>query len=503
MSDLGRPVGALGPRILRGMELNLIAQAGSLAVALYFTPKLVHGLGPAGYAVYALAWVLLGYSTLLSLGTMVGVQHYTALRRGLGKGPGGLLPYVLAFQFAAACLGALALAVGSRWVALSFLNVDAPMLDSAARSVALAAAAVPCHFVVLFAANVLYGLERFAGYNALMTLPQAAVTAAAGLLASAGLGPEAAVLAVVAVHLAAAAVGLFLIRGELAAPELERAEAARFARFSLDSFAAQALWQAKFQGDKAFIGKFLPLAHLAYYAVPSSMAQKFNALYGAVNTAAFPMMTELHARGERERLKRLYLKSTELMLFAVAPLTALAFVLVPQFLTLWLGPEFSARGTWPFRMLLLANAVYLGTYLSNAAALGQGAPRPLGGLLAVQTAMLALVWSVAVPRWGINGAAAGLLLVELLCVPVFLQRVHRRFLDLGWGEFLAACWRPLCAGAAVAAAGIPVHGRVGSWGGLAAGALLGVVLYAAAAWALVERADRELLKDWLKAKIAA
>ncbi len=495
----------LAHRVMRGVELNLLGQAASFAAALLLTPWVVHGLGTEGYALYTLLGTALGYLLLLTGGTGIGGQRFTAtlLGRGDKGGVSGLLRYSLTLHIAAALLGAAALWLGRGAIAAAFIDPQGRIAERAPFVVSCAAAAALPSFLLQFCLHALYGAQNFPAYNLLRALESAAPLAAAALALWGGGGLRMVALSFVAVQGALALLSLFLAR-PLLAPKPVRSERQRkdFLLFSAKSWVGQVFWMLMYQGDRVFIGALLPLSQLGFYAVSAALARKFNVLCGAVADSVLPMMSELHGRGEDARLRRLYLKATEVSLFIVLPLSVLSFVLVPQFMTLWLGPEFSHRGTWPFRWLLLANFAYLATQLPHYAALAKGAPEYTGLQQGAKTALLFLTWSLLIPRLGILGAALGLAFAEWAITPFFLAYAHRKLFGLGWWEyFTQACWRPCVAGLGFAALGLFSHSFIGSWLGLCSFGASGLALFYALGYRLLDADAKKLLKGWAEKKL--
>lgn len=501
MSDL-----PLGPRLLSGVQYYLLGQIAVVAVNLFATPLIVHGLGPDGYALYTFMWTLSGYLIVLNIGTSITIQRYVAYYTGKGELPrlSSLLRRLLAFHIVMSLVAAGLLLAGKDWFIVHLLHTHGAVLNAAPGVLLCVAVATPAYFVLQFALNVLYGMQRFGTYNFFFALQSllVAVCAAALLLLGKGL-PEIAVVFIVA-HAALAAGALWSIRSALTSPGLSptKEELSEISAFSLKNLANTALWTLIFQGDRAFIGSRLPLAQLGFYIIPASLAQKFNTFSGAAMVAANPMIAELHGRGQEERLRRLYLKASELSLFFLLPLSILAFVLAPQFLTLWLGEEFSRWGTWPMRLLLLSNLIYFATLLPNNIAVGKGRPGVYTFMQTAKVVILVVAWLILLPRYGIIGAASGALLAEILCAPFFVGYVHKRFLAINWKTFFSeVCARPVIAGAGLAVLGMVVHGRAGTWPRFIACGVIGGALYLAIGYRLLEPEAKALLSDWLRRKI--
>lgn len=495
----------LAHRVMRGVELNLLGQGASFAAALALTPVVVHGLGTEGYALYTLLGTALGYLLLLAGGTGIGGQRFTATLLGGGKKgeASGLLRFSLKVHLAAGLLGAATLWLGRGFIVRSFVDAQGHTLERAPFVVSCAAAAVIPSFLLQLCLHALYGAQEFSAYNLLRALESAATLAAAALALWSGGGLRLVALSFVAVQGALALLSLTLAR-PLLAPRPAGSERRRgeFLLFSAKSWVGQMFWVLMYQGDRVFIGALLPLSQLGFYAVSAALARKFNVLCGAVADSVLPMMSELHGRGEDARLRRFYLKATEISLFIVLPLTVLSFVLVPQFMTLWLGPEFSHQGTWPFRLLLLANFAYLATQLPHYAALAKGAPEYTGLQQGAKALLLLLAWFLLIPRLGILGAALGLAFAEWAITPLFLAYAHRRLFRLGWAEYFAqACWRPAVASLALAALGLFSHSLIGSWPGLIACGAVGLALFYGLGYRLLDEDAKKLLRGWAEKKL--
>ena len=492
---------SLSLRVLRGVEITLAGQAAIVLVNLAVTPAIIRGLGPEHYALYTLIWTFMSYLMMLTLGTSLGVQTYTARLMGRpGQPLASLLRRTLAFQLALSGLGAAALWAARSWIAQRFLHGGT--VSQASLALASVAAAAPAYFALQFSVNILYGLQRFGAYNLFMFLQSASVPLCAVGLLAVGRGWREIAAAFVAVHVLLAVAALWSVRRTLRprdAPTGGEGRAEGFVRYCAQSLCAQASWVVTYQGDRLFISSMLPLGQLAYYSVSSGLSQKFNAFLGAVATTAYPMLAELHGQGEEAKIKRLYLKTTELSLFFMLPVVILSFVLIPQFMTIWLGEDFSRLSTWPFRLLVLANLSYLTTYLPYSVAMGRGSPHLSAYVNLAKAALLLAMWPFCIPRWGILGAAMGMLASEVATTPAYIAYIHRRFLNVGWREFWSeACRRPFFAALGPAALGLATHGLIGSWTGMLAFVAAGLFLFFGLGYWALDRDAKKILASWLK-----
>ncbi len=497
---------SLGLRMIRSVELQWLAQLCVMVVGLTTTPRIVHGLGTDGYALYVLIWTLLNYLTILTLGTGTAVQRCTAQyysHENKKSVLGVLLRRTLAFQLLMGAAGTALLLAGRGWITHHILQAQGPALADAPRVFACVAIAAPSYFVLQFSLSVLYGMQRFVAYNFLCTLQSIIMPLGALLLLWLGFGVREIAALFAGTSTLISATALWPIRASLTAPggPGKPDEYSEFLSFSVKNSISHVLSILSSQGDRFFIGSLLPLSRLSYYSIAAGLAQKFTIVSGSIAGAAFPMLTELHGKNETDRLHHLYLKATELSLFIALPFPILSFILIPQFLTLWLGQDFSLIGTWPFRLLVLANTIYIITYLPNSLALSKGASHLSGLGNTGRILILISLWPFLIRRWGILGAALGVLSAECLVCPPFIWHIHRKFLHItAWEFWSRACWRPLLAGTGLALLGLIVHGWIGTWTGLIAATLVSPIVYLAFGYWLLDDGAKSLLAQWLTDK---
>ncbi|MFA5139996.1 MAG: oligosaccharide flippase family protein [Elusimicrobiota bacterium] len=496
----------LGSRVFSGVEANLLGQAVLLGVNLWVTPGLIRGFGTDGYGVFTLIWTSLNCLYLLTFGTNMATQKFTAHYQGRGE-PASLsrmLRGSILFNAAAGLAGLCLLWAVHGWIAGRMLQTHAAMRADARHVLACAALATPAYFLTQFSADVCFGLQRFRTANVLLTLHFAGPAVAAAVLLHHGLGLHAVGTAFVVLQWALAAAALLCILSPLRVPtRSDGGEIREYFLFACRSFASQLAWVLTFQVDRIFIAKFLPLTDLGYYSNASSMTQKLNGFCAAIGQAAFPLFAELHGTEQNERLRRFYLRSNQLYLFLVLPLSVMTWILAPQFFTLWIDSEFSVRATWPVRLLVVGNLGFLACSLATVLASGKGLPQVGAYLQVGRTLALLVLWALFIPRWGIVGAALAFLLAQCLGAPFFVGHVHRRLLGITWGAYWSeSCRRPLLAAGVLAVFGLLTHGHVSSWPSFLTYGTFSMALYYAVGYRLLDQDARDALREWVERKLA-
>jgi len=212
----------------------------------------------------------------------------------------------------------------------------------------------------------------------------------------------AASLALVAV---AQVFGLQKILPSLARSAPPRFETEKWLRVSLPMLTTAVSYAFISQIDIALVGIWLPPAQVGLYAAASKTAMLVSVLLVSVNAIVAPMIAELFAQQEMEKLSRLTRTATQWMTLPVLGATVI-LALTGRSVLGWFGSRFS--DAYPALMILtlgqLVNALTgpVG-YLTELTGHQQVSARIY--LLAAALAVTLNIWLI--PRLGILGAAIG------------------------------------------------------------------------------------------------
>lgn len=495
-------------RFLKNFGFSLGGQLVIAALNLVFVPMLVHGLGLETYGLYILLHAATNYLSLSVLGA--GSSSVKFVAEAAGARDGRKLRDALKLSALLHSLGPIAagaaLAAAAPWLGVHLFHVGPELADRAAFVLRCAAAASVFWAASQWASSALQGVQRFDAYNVVLMLQSGLGTTGAALLVRAGHGLRAAALWYVGVNALAAAVALVLtwrlVRPVTRAlPAGSGLAARRFVLYSFSLWLAPMAWIITFQFDKLFIARAASLTALTLYAVPSNLLQRLQILPASIGSVVIPMMSELGTE-HHEDLARVYLKTQRFMLWLVLPVLAVLFAVMPQFLGLWLGGEFGGRSVWPARLLVLAQACYALTTVPNAAAMSRDRPSWMSALAWGQAIVSLIGWRLLIPRWQLVGVAAASLLAQLIPASVYLEAVHRLLKIGSWRFLTETLARPAAAALLLAGFLLTLHERATSWAALIALCAAGGAVYAAAAYALASREDRDAL-TWASRKAAA
>jgi O-antigen/teichoic acid export membrane protein len=258
------------------------------------------------------------------------------------------------------------------------------------------------------------------------------------------------------------------------APRAERTVWRSLLLAALPVGAALAVSEVFFRLDTLLVSAFRSYHEVGLYSLAYRMVELIAILPAIVMTSVFPLLSS-YLQDDRARARRTIDAAGDLFAAVGLPIAAGGLIVAPDLVTAIGGEEFAGAAD-ALRILLFAVALAFvsGLFGHSLIAGGRQTSELRLGLIALG---FNLVFNlVAIPAWGIEGAAAVAVASEVLLVTGGLLLVRR---DLGLTPRFALLWRAAVAAAVMAG----VLALVSSWplGVLLA---LGVLLYATALWAL-------------------
>jgi O-antigen/teichoic acid export membrane protein len=349
-----RKVGALTQNSI----YNLLGQGLPMLVGLVTIPRLVHALGVDRFGVLTLTWAVMGYFSLFDLGLGRALTQIVAERTGVGdrRELPDIIHTALTMMVVLGLMGGVCLALASPLIVGHALRMSPSLHHETLYAFGLMAFSIPAVTLLAGLRGILEARQRFLEIN-LLRLSMGVLTF---------LGPW--LVSFRTVHLFWIVLSLEVMRyGSLLAYYLtckrlipEMKEAGQF---------QSRHWKAllKFGGwmtvtniisplmvnlDRFFIGAFVSVSAIAYYATPFDMIIKVLAVPGAVTSVLFPMFGSLHRQDHQETV-RLYRKGLKTILLILSPLLLVLGVSAHWILLHWLGPAFALQGTGVMRILCI------------------------------------------------------------------------------------------------------------------------------------------------------
>lgn len=398
-----------GPLLARNVVWNLLGNAAPTAMAIFFIPILVRGLGKERFGVLTLAWALIGYASLFDLGLGRALTQLVA--RKLGEGKEQEIPSLawtsLTLMLVLGLAGTLAVFLISPWLVGRGLNVSAALQRETLQSSWLLGLSIP--FVIttaglrgLFEAHHRFGLVNW------LRIPMGLLTFGGPVLVlpfSRSLVPV--VTSLVVGRIAAWAAHLLCLR---VLPEFgrsivwERSAVGPLLRFGGWMTVSNVVGPLMVTLDRFLIGALASMTAVAYYVTPYEVVTKFLVLPGALAGVMFPAFSASFVQ-DRERTAVLFSRSVKSLFLTLFPAMLCTVALAKDGLTLWLGAEFAQHS---YRVLqVLAVGVFINSvaYAPTTLLHGVGRPDLTATLHLIELPLyLASLWWL-ISRRGIEGAA--------------------------------------------------------------------------------------------------
>jgi O-antigen/teichoic acid export membrane protein len=425
---------------IRRVRRNAISNAiGVVAPALAWVmvvPFLVHSLGEQGYGVYTIAISFAGMLGFLELGLTSAATKYIA-EVDTQSDPKRLEKIVSSN---------LSLYVGLGGVITLLCFISAPFIaplmfrdsNMTQEDLALIVSMIGLIFAFTLLRNalssVLMGLQRYDIYNGIQVTYAIALTLVQGTIAING-GQVTGLMLGNIVVMTASLIGLILaIHHLVPGIHLVRFPDTYFMRvlfsFGMYMMLINLAGTILFNVDKVIIGHILGSESVTFYAIPTQITLKIHNGLAVFVSFIFPLTSEVQSIGDKGTLKKIYLNSTRV----ITLLDGLAMVFLGtfahQFLTLWIGPDFSAVSAPILILTALGYLLFALSITPYYVLLGMGHPRELAILNTLATLCVTSCLYVGVTSFGLIGGSVGAAIGmgAMVILPWYVQRL----LGISW-----------------------------------------------------------------------
>lgn len=495
--------------LVRNAFSNLLGAVIPALVALATVPMVVRGLGDASYGVYSLVTAIVGYFAVIDINVTAGSVKYIAEfnahkdRDRINE----TVYFGLSVYSLLGLAGGLGLFVGAHFFVTRVFSVPASLAGEAVATLRLAALGFFIGQVQNYLQSIPQSLMRYDIASRIEMLFGTGVPLLTVGVLMLGYGLFEVILVRVVASTINCAVLWRCIRHLLPDLAFRRPGAAirrELLGFSAYSFLSRFATMSYAYADKLIIGSLVGVTGLAYFTVASTLANRILSLTYRLSGVFFPAASALAARGELERLERLYLKASRYVVFLNASVLVLVAVFSYQILYYWMNPQFARAGQVVLTVMALSQFIDSLTNLPSLVNDGMGHPR-FSGMFALARALFGLVVVyIGVAVWGIEGAAWGHLVASVLLTCAFLVAVHGRTVPAHLGDLVRKSYSPSAIGVGLVAFVAAIGNRLFDTGPLELLLLVlltGAALFAYGAAFVVEKDDKLLawtrMKDWI------
>jgi O-antigen/teichoic acid export membrane protein len=302
-------------------------------------------------------------------------------------------------------------ALGSDWIATSWLQAESLPVDVVAQAFVIMGLVAALRFVEGIYRSCIVGLQRQVLFNVITSI-MATVRALGAVAILAWVSPSIEAFFIWQGLMSAVTVGILAIASYAMLPGAKRG-----GRFSLP--ALRGIW--RFAGgmlgitflatllsqmDKILLSKLLSLSEYGYYTLAVAVSAAVFILVVPITQALYPRLCELHARGDMGEIVKLYHQGAQFVSVVAGSAAIVLILFAETFLRLWTqDPNLVQRVAPLLSLLMLGNLLngLMGIPYQTQLAHGWTGLAVRVNIVAVSLIVPAILW--VTPRFGAEGAA--------------------------------------------------------------------------------------------------
>jgi O-antigen/teichoic acid export membrane protein len=419
------------PLLARNTVLNFAGYGVPLIVAAFSIPLIIKGIGTDRFGILTLAWVIIGYLSLLDLG--IGRALTKVVSEKIGKGqlqdiPSTICTALSAMLLLSICIGTV-FGFSTHYIAHELLEVPLKLKQETEDALLILSVFIPVIVISVGFRGVLEAHQRFDLVNSIR-IPLGIFS----FIAPLGVIPFSVKLSAIIGVLIAGRLAAFLVqlyfcckveKNILRDFRINPKIFGELIRFGGWMTASNILGPLLMYLDRFIIGALISISAVAYYATPSEVITKLVLIPLAIMSVLFPAIS---ASYDIDRRRSAFLLESGLKYIYVItfPIILTLVCFAPEGLKYWLDDSFRIQS---LRVAQLLSAGMLFICLGRIPyGFIQGAGRPeITGMLHIFEFPVYLIFVFsAIKIWGINGVAVAWALrafFDAVCLFFFAQRL--------------------------------------------------------------------------------
>jgi O-antigen/teichoic acid export membrane protein len=415
-------------QIIKNVSSNWVALAANVLVGIFLSPFILHRLGDAAFGIWVLIFSITGYYGLFDLGIRSSVVRYVSKARATGD-----LNYasrvISTSLYSYTCIGVFALLITvlvSVYVN-TFFHVEAQFQSTPGWLLLMVGSAVSLGFPLGVSSGVLEGLQKFdvLGWTSIAsTLLRAALIIVAlrhghGLLMAAFITVTTPLLSSVVRGVIAAR----LLPVPLGMKYVDRATVREMAGYSGTTLIMIVAARLRFKSDSIIIGTFLSAVAITYFNIGARIVDYAGEVVDSLAQIFAPMSSQSEARGDVDRLRKIFVAGNRFCAFTIFPICAILIVLGRSVIEAWVGGRYVSQSYPVLLILLVPTTLRLAQAASGRVLLGMSRHRTWAMVTLLEGVVNIVLSVVLVRPFGIVGDAIGTA-VPLATTSIFFLPWH-------------------------------------------------------------------------------
>ncbi len=433
-------------KLTRNTASNFLGALVPIVIAFFLMPLIVNHIGATDYGIWLLASSVVGYMGIIDLGLGPTVTKKTA--EYLAVKQEDRLNRVLSTAFTlylALGLVIAALILGLAPIIPALFHTDpqqGPQLRLVLLIIGMTAAA---EFPFSIFGGVIQGLQDFHVRNIITVLN--AVFRLAGTMAVLSLGFGLISLLILEFGLSAFSWAFQVLWIKKRVPELrlsprlyDRKELGDLFKFS----GAMMLWRVAgltiHRANRIIIAMFLPASNITLFEIGTKTAEWPRTGVSSFLSPLLPASSELNAQSESASMKEVYLTGTKFILAFYLASGGALFFWGAEFISLWMGKQFSASISLMY-ILLLGNLYQAQNVVAHVMLAGMGVLKAFTRVMASYPILNLILALILTKTFGLLGIAWAVTLTFIILETYLTTQILKVF-RVSLLDLLLTCYLP-------------------------------------------------------------
>lgn len=318
-----------------------------LALSFVATPIIVKSLGHEDYGIYALILGFIAYSFNFNVGRAV--TKYIAEYRANGENEKirDVISATLFVNFAVGLFGLAAICLLANWLVSDVFRIESDAQNKTVNALYISSLIIFFSTINQVFNAILQGIQRFDVYSKIFNVYNFCIIGGNLFLVLKGFGLVPLLIWNLLITFLTCFV--FYRSAKMLLPEVgftfgfSRRTLKMVLSFSWGVIGYQILANVLLLFERSWITRKLGSENLTYYVVPMMLAVYLHGFISSLTMVIFPLASEL--KDNKEKLLRLYLKATKIVLMLTVFPAMTLIVESKNFLTLWMGAEFADKSS--------------------------------------------------------------------------------------------------------------------------------------------------------------
>lgn len=399
-----------GSLLARNTLYSLVGQAVPVLAAIFSIPIIINSLGAAGFGVLTLAWMVTGYFSLLDLGVGRALTKLLSEKLGLGnvEDVPDLIWTALILTALMGLFGALLISLASPILVYEVFKIPTALQEEVEKSFYILAISVPIVICNSALRGILESYQRFDLIN-IVRVPIGSLTFLGPVLVlpfSAKLSHI--VAALVVTRLLEWLINFFfcvrVVPEMLKSIRLKHSYIGIFLIFGGWMTISNIIGPLMVYLDRFLIGSIISVSAVAYYATSHEIIIRLMVIPGAIVGVLFPALGAVIGPNP-SKAATMFFGGVKYTFISVLPVILIIFIFAQEGLSIWLGDEFSLRGTPVLQLLAIGALISSLSYFPFAVLHAAGRPDLTAKLHLIETPIYMTTAWLLIVKYGIEGAA--------------------------------------------------------------------------------------------------